>query len=786
MKIAVVGPSPVPYVYGGAEKHMFELCASINKYTSHQCELIKVPVDEFSFWALIDSYYMFYKMDLSQFDMIISLKYPAWMVQHENSICWLIHTLRGLYDTYPSELPRTCKSGCEDIDEIIHFMEVDNNPDNLDAFFSKVYDLKKHNIPDSYYDFPGPFIRLLLHYMDNYALRKQKKLFTNSNTVKMRKEYFPQGIEVHSLYPPIEEKNYMCEGSDFFFVCSRIDEPKRFGTLVSSYKLCKTEKKLLIAGTGPFEEELRKKIAEDSRIELLGFVSDEEKERLYSNCIAVPFIPFQEDYGYITIEAMMHKKPVITMLDSGGPTEFVNDGINGFVVDSETQLATRIDFYAENSNIALIHGVNAYERVKNITWNRCVNMMLSEYDEYDDIYIYTSKTKKNKITVTSTFGIFPPLGGGQARIFNLYSHLQDYDVEIVSSTSHLEHKFNSIIASGVSENRIPRTKIHDECHAAIAEKVGIDVTDVAMIKLSGLSEDYGAQLKVSMKDSDIVVASHPYMYNEIKKYLSSSQVLIYEAHNVEYLMKRKMLNDSIEAKELLEQLYNMEKELCEDAKVILTCLDKDAITLSELYGISRNKCIIVPNGVDIKKSKYTSIQSRLHKKRVMGLKNKIGIFMGSWHAPNLEACEKIIEFSHECPNTYIFFLGSQCNYFKNRVLPANISLLGVVSEEEKNRIFSLADFALNPMISGSGTNLKMLDYMAAGIPVISTQFGTRGICDESCCIICSLDNFAECINEFELEKYDDMVNRARSLAERKYDWQVIANNFQRNLYSLYC
>ena len=41
--------------------------------------------------------------------------------------------------------------------------------------------------------------------------------------------------------------------------------------------------------------------------------------------------PFDEDFGYVTLEAFLARKPVITCTDSGGPNEFVVDGVNGCV-----------------------------------------------------------------------------------------------------------------------------------------------------------------------------------------------------------------------------------------------------------------------------------------------------------------------------------------------------------------------------------------------------------------------------------------------------------------------
>ena len=100
MKIAIVAPSHVPFIVGGAEKLWLGLFTAFNRFTQHPCELFKIPADEFSFWGLVDSYKYFYQLDLSEFDMVISSKYPAWMCQHPNHLVYLMHTLRGLYDLY--------------------------------------------------------------------------------------------------------------------------------------------------------------------------------------------------------------------------------------------------------------------------------------------------------------------------------------------------------------------------------------------------------------------------------------------------------------------------------------------------------------------------------------------------------------------------------------------------------------------------------------------------------------------------------------------------------------
>ena len=67
------------------------------------------------------------------------------------------------------------------------------------------------------------------------------------------------------------------------------------------------------------------------RVDFLGAVDDEQLLALYRDALAVLYPPYDEDFGYVTLEAFLSRKPVVTAVDSGGPNEFVVDGVNGFV-----------------------------------------------------------------------------------------------------------------------------------------------------------------------------------------------------------------------------------------------------------------------------------------------------------------------------------------------------------------------------------------------------------------------------------------------------------------------
>ena len=85
----------------------------------------------------------------------------------------------------------------------------------------------------------------------------------------------------------------------------------------------------------------------------LGTVDDDQLIQLYKDALAVVYPPFDEDFGYVTLEAFLSRKPVITCTDSGGPNEFVVDGVNGFVCEpAPAALAAAINRLADDRRLA--------------------------------------------------------------------------------------------------------------------------------------------------------------------------------------------------------------------------------------------------------------------------------------------------------------------------------------------------------------------------------------------------------------------------------------------------
>ena len=791
MQIAIVAPSSVPFAIGGAEKLCWGLQAYINEETPHRAELIKLPSPETGFWELLDSYRRFSELDLTHFDLVISSKYPAWMLRHDRHVCYMMHRLRGLYDTYPLTSEPSAHSACHpEIDALRCFMaQAGGLRSSLSEFFNRIERLRRlDTLPADATRFPGPFVREIVHFLDGIGLAPESvvRWAAISKTVAERARYFPPGVEPLVLYPPSDLRGLRMGDAKHLFTIGRLDSAKRIRLLVQAMLVSKADLQFKIAGTGPEEQALRRLAKDDPRIEFLGLVNDRTVEALYADAFAVLYAPYDEDYGLVTVEAMISGKPVITTTDSGGPTEFVANGENGFCVEPDpARIAECIDHLWENPELVGALGKRGRERVRDIAWKPVVEGLLGNETPSRKA---TAPPGRLRVTVATTYPVHPPRGGGQVRIFELYRRIaREVEVDLVTLGRPGEPSFWAEIAPGLREHRVPMSEAHAREEAELTRRANwLPITDVAMPLLYRLTPDYLEALRKSGGTSDLVVAAHPYVLPALRE-ACPGQPLWYEAHNVEVDLKANALSDTPIGHELVDQTRAIEEACWKQAEQRIVCSEVDGARLCALYGHPGEELLVVPNGVDVGAVPFVGPKERAQRKAELGFDGVFtALFLGSWHPPNVEAVRRIIELAEELPEVNHLVVGSVGDAFARESRPSNVGFMGTVDDRTKRLILGVADVALNPMASGSGTNLKVLEYCASGAPVVSTHFGVRGLTlrDRDHLRVSDLDAFREPIEELRRGRDAQLamrVRQAREWVERHYDWEVIAERLLRRV-----
>lgn len=332
----------VPFVRGGAELLVESLHREL-KMRNYNVEIVQIPYKWYPKNEIINSTFAWRMLDLSEsngqkIDLVIPTKFPSYAVKHDNKVTWLMHQFRQIYDQYGTE-----------------YSEFENSEDD-NIIRNKIMDI------------------------DNITLSESKKIFSIAkNTTNRLKKY--NNIDSEVLYhPPKQVGKYYCnEFDDYVLSVGRLESVKRVDLLIKSLKYCDKSIKALIAGTGPYREELEKlaeKIGVSDRVEFLGFVSDEDLLALYANAFSVFFAPFDEDYGYITLEAFLSKKPIITSKDAGGVLEFTENDVNGYICNvSPEEMGQAIQKLWLDKNICAEFGNNGYNKVKDISWDIVIDKL---------------------------------------------------------------------------------------------------------------------------------------------------------------------------------------------------------------------------------------------------------------------------------------------------------------------------------------------------------------------------------------------------------------------------
>jgi len=338
VKIAIATVQ-VPFISGGAEVMARALKDELVR-RGFEADIVTIPFKWYPPGTIVDCMKMARLVDLSEvngqkIDLVIAMKFPAYYIRHPNKVLWLLHQHRQAYELWGTP-----------------FGDMDK------ARF-------------------GKDVRNLIRHCDNNLIPRAQKIFTISKTVTERLKKF-NDIAATPLYPPPEhgDKFHCKRYEDFIFCPGRIDSIKRQIVLVKALKYCKYPVKVTFTGgSNPNEiEKMNAVLSGDrtnDRVKFLGFVSNYEIIDLYSRCLAVFFGPYQEDYGFITLEAFLSEKPVITFTDSGGPLEFVNKE-NGFILDPDPRaIAQTLDMLYQNKKLAESLGKKGRELMEtlNINWD---------------------------------------------------------------------------------------------------------------------------------------------------------------------------------------------------------------------------------------------------------------------------------------------------------------------------------------------------------------------------------------------------------------------------------
>ena len=341
--IAVVTSSP-PFAEGGHLVMARELVRALQE-EGHHAGLVVTPQNRFGRQA--SAYLAAWCTDVQlaheerKVDQVISLRFPGYAVRHPNHVLWLNHRMREYYDLWDQFSSRL-------------------------SWKAKIKERAR---------------RAVIHRVDHHLLGKMKRRFVISGTVQTRLRRFG-GISSEVLYPPPPQRDYRHDlYGDYLFGVSRLSPLKRFDLVLHALaEPVAASIKCVIACEGAEIEalvKLRSHLELEHRVQFVGRLDEAGLIHHLARCRAVIFPPFNEDYGFVTVEAYMCGKPVLTCTDSGGPAELVRDGETGYVTAPTPEaLALAMRRVMDDRNLAARMGEAGHAVAKQMTWSGAIHKLL--------------------------------------------------------------------------------------------------------------------------------------------------------------------------------------------------------------------------------------------------------------------------------------------------------------------------------------------------------------------------------------------------------------------------
>ena len=339
----------VPFIRGGAEVHAEGLRDAL-RAAGHEAEIIAVPFKWYPPERILDHMLACRLLDVTEvmgtpIDLLIGLRFPAYLIPHQNKVLWILHQFRTAYELWD------------------------------------------HQLGDLIYSPNGVEVRDAIRQADRQFIMQAKHVFANSANVAARLKYFCD-IEATPLYhpPPNAEQFYTSAAEDYLFLPSRLCLPKRQSLVLEALAHTRQAVRVKFAGAADqpaYQNELKslaRKLRVHNRVEWLGEVGEAEKRDLYARSLAVVYPPVDEDYGYVTLEAMLASKPLIVCSDSGGPLEFVRHEETGLIAEPQaTSLAKAFDQIWSNRPNAHKWGEagRALYDEMDISWDNVVRKLLA-------------------------------------------------------------------------------------------------------------------------------------------------------------------------------------------------------------------------------------------------------------------------------------------------------------------------------------------------------------------------------------------------------------------------
>ena len=345
-----------------------------------------------------------------------------------------------------------------------------------------------------------------------------------------------------------------------------------------------------------------------------------------------------------------------------------------------------------------------------------------------------------KLLVTDTAPLTPVRWGGPHRIFHLFTNLpQNFEVTYVGIDLDATEPRTIQVNERFTEVIVPPSRLFPAVRKVQMTLLREESIDLYSYIAVSRDRPYRDAILKHAADCDILVASHPWGFPALVRAHRRARrnglrkMLVYDSHNCEYPLQEKILAScsKLLTVPILAELKRIEQQAVRESRLVLACSPQDEVDFVRFFNADKTKMRPLPNSVPVRGRRSARDKKKARDSLGIAKGDSIAFFIGAYYKPNIEAFEAILELAATMQDYRFHIAGSVSLYpdFRQdpKPIPGNVVLHGIVDDERFGDLLTAADVALNPTFTGGGTQIKMLDYFAAGLPVVSTEHGSRGL-----------------------------------------------------------
>ncbi len=372
----------------------------------------------------------------------------------------------------------------------------------------------------------------------------------------------------------------------------------------------------------------------------------------------------------------------------------------------------------------------------------------------------------DRIAILSPFGVYPARSGGHVAVLEparalarlgTQVHLFGMGVRRFEAFRHVRSFVREIEPRLVEERHVSLFNWLDYLRRGRSGLPGLDAAAHLARRRSGL-------LRRRCDEADIVQFECPWLFplGEARH----TRVLV--AHNCEAALLERLPDAPASS---VRRAADLERRAWCESDLVFCFTDADRDELAARYGA--RDAAVVPLGVDLDTFRPPSAAARSAARDALGVDDRfVVLFTGGWHVPNRAAARRMREWAARLDDRFLFVVAGSVE--ARPEAGPRLRVTGPVADLAP--WFAAADVCVNPVTDGSGANVKLLEYLATGHPVVTTPFGARGIDarDGVHLFVRDAADFPETLRGLRDDADRCRIGAAgRALVERERSWHAI-------------